>query len=198
MIPNRVARFKYLANQLRIGTLEALRAPAPSAVGLTRLATSKEENVDTRAMLDAMERVLEISRIAILATVDADGRPHVRWMTPTVVRGRDKFLYAVTSPDFHKTAEAKENPAVEWLIQTKSLDEILTVRGQISVVDNAAAKAEVLEAIGGNLGVFWKMNPDESRLIVLETAIEEIVRLKPTTGERTVARIGGSDGQGKN
>ncbi len=142
-------------------------------------------------MLNAMERVLEVSRIAILATVDADGRPHVRWMTPTVVRGRDGFLYAVTSPDFHKAAEAEENPAVEWLIQTKSLDEILTVRGQISVVDDAAAKAEVLEAIGGNLGVFWKMNPDESKLVVLETEIDEIVQLKPMTGHRTLTRIGG-------
>ncbi|MCK4514637.1 MAG: pyridoxamine 5'-phosphate oxidase family protein [Spirochaetaceae bacterium] len=149
-------------------------------------------------MLNAMERVLEVSRIAILATVDADGRPRVRWMTPAVVRGRDGFLYAVTSPDFHKVAEAEGNPAVEWLIQTKSLDEILTVRGWMSVVDDAAAKAEVLEAIGGNLGVFWKMNPDESKLVVLETEIDEIVQLKPMTGERTVARIGGSDGQGRN
>lgn len=154
--------------------------------------------MDTRAMLNAMERVLEVSRIAILATVDADGRPHVRWMTPTVVRGRRGCLYAVTSPDFQKAVEADGNPAVEWLIQTKSLDEILTVRGQMSVVDDAAAKSEVLEAIGGDLAVFWKMNPDESNLVVLETAIDEIVQLKPMTGVRTVTSIGGNDGQGKN
>jgi general stress protein 26 len=154
----------------------------------------KEEMVETRLMLDAMERVLEKSRIAILATVDADGRPHARWMTPTAVKGREGFLYAVTSPDFQKAAEAAGNPAVEWLIQTRSLDEIVTVRGQMSVVDDAAAKAEVLEAIGGNLGVFWKMNPDESKLVVLETAIDEIVRLKPMSGERSATMIGGSDG----
>lgn len=147
--------------------------------------------MDRRAMLNAMERVLKVSRIAILATADANGRPHMRWMTPAVVRGRDGFLYAVTSPESHKAAEAEGNSAVEWLIQTKSLDEIITVRGQISVVDNAAAKAEVLEAIGGNLGVFWKMNPDESKLVMLETAIDEIEQLKPMKGQRTVTRIGG-------
>ena len=152
--------------------------------------------MNTRAMLDAMERVLDISRIAILATADAAGRPHVRWMTPTVVRGRDGYLYAVTSPDFHKAAEAEGNPAVEWLVQTKSLDEILTVRGNMTVVDDPTAKAEVLEAIGGNLGVFWKMNPDETNLVVLETVIDEIVRLKPMTGERIATKIGGRDGQG--
>ena len=118
----------------------------------------------------------------------------MRWMTPAVVRGRDGFLYAVTSPEFQKAAEASGNSAVEWQLQTKSLDEIVTVRGQMSVVDNAAAKAEVLEAIGGRLGTFWKINPDESKLVVLETAIEEICYFKPTTGERSSAQFGGTDG----
>ena len=150
--------------------------------------------MDTRAMLDAMESILERSRIAVLATVDADGRPRLRWMTPAVVRGRKGFLYAVTSPDFRKAAEASGNSAVEWLIQTKSLDEIMTVRGRAIVIDNAACKAEVLEAIGANLGTFWKMNPDESKLVVLETAIEEISYLKPATGARATVRMEGADG----
>jgi pyridoxamine 5'-phosphate oxidase len=145
--------------------------------------------MDSRAMLNVLERVLEGSRIAILATVDDEGRPHARWMTPALVRGREGFLYAVTSPEFSKAAQAAANPSVEWLVQTKGLDQILTVRGAMSVVDNAAAKAEVLEAIGGNLGTFWKMNPDQSKLVVLETRIDEIVHLKPTTGEKTAVRL---------
>ena len=191
-----------LAKQSGIVTLKALRAQATLAgqfldlreEPLPQRSKLKEEWVDTRAMFSAMEQVLEKSRIAVLATVDADGRPHLRWMTPAVVRGREGFLYSVTSPDFHKAIEAAANPSVEWLIQTKSLDEVMTVRGRMSIVDNAASKAEVLEAIGGNLGVFWKLNPDESKLVVLETAIDEIVRLRPTTGERTAVKIGGSDG----
>ena len=149
--------------------------------------------MDTRAMLDAMERILEDSKVAILATVDANGRPHVRWMTPTTVRGRDGFLYAVTSPEFQN--DAAGNSAVEWQIQNRSLTEIITVRGDIRIVDNAAAKAEILEAIGGNLGVFWKLNPDESKLVVLETEIMEISHLRPTKGERAVAKFGGTDGK---
>jgi len=154
-----------------------------------RIEACKEENVDTRAMLDAMERVLEKSGIAVLATVDGEGRPHMRWMTPAVVRGRDGYLYAVTSPDFPKVLDATGNPAVEWLLQTKSLNEVMTIRGQVAVVDNAAAKAEVLEAIGGNLGVFWKLNPDESKLVVLETSISEIVHFVPTKGQRNVVTL---------
>lgn len=155
-------------------------------------AGTKEERVDTRTMLHVMERVLEDGGAAVLATIDADGRPHVRWMTPAVVRGRDGFLYAVTAPDFPKTADVAGNAAVEWMIQTKSLSEVVTVRGSMAVVDNAAAKAEVLEAIGGRLGVFWKLNSDESQVVVLETEISEIALLKPVSGERSTARFGGS------
>jgi general stress protein 26 len=155
----------------------------------------KEVRVDTRAMLDAMERVLEDAKVAILATVDVDGRPHVRWMTPTTVRGREGYLYAVTSPEFGKVSDASGNSAVEWQIQTKSLNEIVTVRGEMRIVNNAAAHAEVLEAIGGNLGVFWKLNPDESKLVVLETEISEIIHFIPTKGERTLTKMGGSRGE---
>jgi hypothetical protein len=35
------------------------------------------------------------------------------------------------------------------------------------------------------------MNPDESKLVILETAIDEIEQLKPMKGQRTVTRIGG-------
>lgn len=155
-------------------------------------AGTKEERVDTRTMLHVMERVLDDGGAAVLATIGADGRPHMRWMTPAVVRGRDGFLYAVTAPDFSKAADVTVNPAVEWMIQTKSLSEVVTVRGSMAVVDNAAAKAEVLEAIGGRLGVFWKLNTDESRVVVLETEISEIALFKPVSGERSTGTFGGS------
>jgi general stress protein 26 len=149
--------------------------------------------LDTNAMLDAIERLLEKSGIAVLATVDGEGRPHMRWMTPAVVRGRTGFLYAVTSPEFRKVVQTSGNPNVEWMIQTRALDEVVTVRGEMQVVDNPAAKAEVLEAIGGRLGVFWKLNPDESKLVVLETQIGEAVHFRPTKGERTAVSFGGGD-----
>ena len=150
--------------------------------------------MDSRSMLDALERVLENSKIAILATVDPDGSPHMRWMTPAVVRGRDGFLYAVTSPDFEKTTQIGGNPRVEWMVQSKSLDEIVTTRGTMGVIDNPSVKAEVLEAIGGHLSTFWKMNPDESKMVVLETVLEEIKYVKPTSGERHEIKLGGGNG----
>lgn len=152
--------------------------------------------MDSRSMLDTMERVLDSSKIAVLATVDSEGSPHMRWMTPAIVRGRDRFLYAVTSPDFQKTRQIDGNPRVEWMLQSKSLDEVIKVTGTMSIIDNPAAKAEVLEAIGGHLSTFWKMNPDEGKMVVLETSIDGIRYVKPTTGEHHEITLGGENGEG--
>ncbi len=148
--------------------------------------------MNAKEALGVMERVLENAKIAVLATVDPDGAPRLRWMTPALVRGRDGFLYAVTSPDFEKTTDLRVNPKADWMIQTKGLDKIVNVRGSIALLDNPAVHAEVLEAVGRNLTTFWRVNPDETKLIVLETAIEEISCLYPLNGERETARIGGT------
>jgi pyridoxamine 5'-phosphate oxidase len=150
--------------------------------------------MDRRSVLDVLERVLDASKVALLATVGEDGRPNVRWMTPTLVRGRERAVYAVTSPNFAKARQVAANPNVEWMVQTKSLDEIINVRGEMMIVDNPAAKAEVLEAIGGRLGTFWKLNRDESSLVVLETRIDSIVHFNPLTGERQTFDLGENDG----
>lgn len=152
--------------------------------------------MDSRSMMDALERVLDGAKVAVLATVDSEGRPHMRWMTPAFVRGREGFLYAVTSPDFAKARDVEANAQVEWMVQSKSLDEIVQVTGSMAIIDNPSAKAEVLEAIGGHLGTFWKMNPDQSKLVVLETTIDQIALTKPITGEKSVAEIGGGNGEG--
>jgi len=150
--------------------------------------------MDNRAMLDALERVLDNSKVAVLATAGKDGRPSVRWMTPALVRGRDGFIYAVTSPAFAKAREVSDNAQVEWMLQTKSLSEILTIQGEMTIIDNPAAKAEVLEALGGNLGTFWKVNPDESSLVVLETRISSATLFNPLTGDKKSFTVGGNDG----
>lgn len=152
--------------------------------------------MDSKSMLDALDRVLEKSKIAILATVDSDGCPHTRWMTPAIVRGREGFLYAVTSPDFEKAQQIDGNPKVQWMLQSKSLDEIITACGTMSIIDNPSVKAEVLEAIGGHLATFWKMNPDESNMVVLETSLDLVKYNKPMTGERHEIRFGGGNAKG--
>lgn len=136
--------------------------------------------MDQKSILNVLDRLLEESKVAILANTASDGYPGVRWMSPAMVRGREGFLYAITSPEFAKIQALENKPKVMWMVQTKALDEILSIKGTMEVITNPSLQAMVQEAIGGKLGSFWKLNKDMSKVVVLETRIESMEYFKPT------------------
>lgn len=138
--------------------------------------------MEINALFTVLERIMDDSRPAVLSTVDADGKPHSRWMVPTILRGTRGALYAVTSPRFHKIEELAANPHVSWLIQGKTFEEIVEASGKAVIVDNPVLKSDVLEALGPSLSTFWRVTPDDSELVVIETMIERIDYLKPVDG----------------
>ena len=145
--------------------------------------------MEVSKMFSILDSILEDAKVAVLATVSEDGYPHLRWMTPVLIQGRTGYIYAVTSPKFPKAVDLEENDKVEWIFQTKAVDKIMNVRGKIQVLDNPEVKSEVLEAIGGNLGVFWRVNPDAGDLVVLETIVEEMHYFQPISGHRDSAKL---------
>ncbi len=146
--------------------------------------------VNNQEMMNKIETVLEDAKTGVLATVDAEGRPHARWMTPVVLAQWPQALFAVTSPDFPKILQLNANNKVEWLIQTRALDQIINVRGGINVLDNPSLKAQVMEAIGRKLTVFWKINKDKTDFVILETVIDEASWYAPMKGLREIVKFG--------
>ena len=146
--------------------------------------------MEQSAALAALERIAEGSQVAVLANVDQEGRPRTRWMTPCVLREQQGSLFALTSADFDKTAQLEKNHLVEWLFTSADREETLRVRGTALLVDNPRLRAEVAEALGSRLTSFWRVNPDSSRLIVLETVIETIVYYRPAFGEKAEVLFG--------
>lgn len=144
----------------------------------------------THEMLAKLEEVLGKAKTGILATVGKDGQPHMRWMTPTFLRGRPGFLYAVTSPSFTKMADVREHAQVQWMIQTPSLREICAVEGVLRVIDNPSLKNEIIEAIGRILFVFWKVNPG-SEFVVLETRLTRATYFCPLRGVKETVNFSG-------
>ncbi len=136
------------------------------------------------AFTSLLAAIIEDAKTAVMATVDKESHPHMRWMTPTLLAGRPGAIYAVTSPDFRKVGHLAENPRASWIFQTKLLSRVITVSGPVNVVDNSAMKAEVLEGIGRRLNVFWRVNEDPSKLVVLETVIEEAEYFEPMKNVR--------------
>lgn len=137
-------------------------------------------------IVNTLELILNEAHTAVLGTSDERGRPHLRWMTPALIRGRQRAIYAVTSPGFDKVSQLGSRPEAEWLFQTPILDTIVTVRGRINIVDNPSILAEVLEALGPFMRSFWKLKGEERDLLVLETIIEEAVYYKPMKGLKEV------------
>ncbi len=126
-----------------------------------------------------LEKLLFVSKVGLLTSVDQEGYPRSRWMTPALVKGRPEYLYAVTATDSAKAAQIKAHPRVEWTFQSKLLDEILSVTGTATVIVDPGLQAEVLEAIGPNLQVFWRMSQDSRKMVVIETRLEEINYFAP-------------------
>lgn len=145
--------------------------------------------MNNQEMMNKIEAVLEDAKAGILATVDAAGSPHVRWMTPVILSQWPDAIFAVTSPDFPKILQLDSNKKVEWMIQTRALDQIINVRGGINILDNPSLKAQVMEAIGKKLTVFWNINKQKTDFVILETVIEEASWFAPMKDLREIVQF---------
>ena len=137
-----------------------------------------------------LDEMIEDARAGLLATVDTNGAPHMRWMTPAILKDRNGALYAVTSRNFAKREQLSENAKVQWMFQSRSLNKIIYIDGMINLVDNSSMLNEVLEVVGPRLRVFWNINTDESSLIVLETVLEGGTLFLPMKGLREKVSFG--------
>lgn len=142
--------------------------------------------MDKQSFAALINSIVEDAKTAVLSTVDETGAPHMRWMTPTLLKDRPGAIYAVTSPEFRKVKHLAENPHAQWMFQSKLLDKVVTVSGRVNVIDNSAMKAEVLEGIGRRLTVFWRVNTDATQLVVLETVMEHGFYFEPMSGVREI------------
>ena len=135
--------------------------------------------MDKRTIMNKLDAILDDSKAAVLATVDGEGRPRLRWMTPAILNADSGVIYAVTTPGSSKISDLQAHPQVEWMIQSKSLDEVAHIRGIISVIDNPALKMEVMAVLGPRLKVFWNINIEEADLVVLETVVQDVTYCHP-------------------
>lgn len=140
-------------------------------------------------LMNKVELILDDSKTGVLATIDSNGNPHMRWMTPIVLRQRLGCIYAVTTPGSAKTIQIGDNSHVEWMFQTRAISEVVNIKGVITQVDNPALKNEIMESLASRLTVFWKANNKPDEFIVLETAVEEGVYFKPMKAVREIVKF---------
>lgn len=136
---------------------------------------------DESVMLKVKGLVDEVG-VGIFTTINETGRPCSRWMTPVFMPRLPGALYAVTSKESRKAKHLASNPNVSWIFQSKALDKIATIAGTAGIVRDPNLSAEVIEAIGPHLEVFWTYMGDPKKLVVVETLIESVSWFRPLGG----------------
>ena len=131
-----------------------------------------------------IESLIDETKTGVLATVDEKGDPQIRWMTPVCLRGSPGTLFMVTGANFGKVKQAREHPSAKFMLQTQSLDTVVTLQGSLTVLENPSLRNDVLECLGPRLQIFWKVNQKNDELVVLEFVIQEAVGSKPLKGSR--------------
>ncbi|MGR3220872.1 MAG: pyridoxamine 5'-phosphate oxidase family protein [Candidatus Anammoxibacter sp.] len=139
-----------------------------------------------KELIERIFFVIDDAKTAVLAVTDTNGAPHMRWMSPVLLPSRPEILYAVTSPDLSTAKQTGKHPDVEWMLQTRALNEVILLRGKINMIDNPSLKAEVVQAIGKRLHLFWKLEKNKTDFIVLETIIDEGVYYLPMKGKKEI------------
>lgn len=140
-----------------------------------------------------LESIIADAQTAVLATVDEEGRPKMRWMTPATLKGRPGYIYAVSAKEAEKVFELYHNPKVEWMIQSKVLDRIINIKGFVNILDNPSIRTEILQAIGKKLEIFWKINLQDTEFVVLETVLEEAIYFEPIKGKTEIIAFKGGE-----
>ncbi|PKL24726.1 MAG: hypothetical protein CVV47_09845 [Spirochaetae bacterium HGW-Spirochaetae-3] len=127
----------------------------------------------------AVRGLIDSARVGVLATVGSDGYPHTRWMTAVTLPGEKDFVYCVSMAGSRKAADIAFSDRVAWSFQAPDLSRVATIAGRAAIIETPELKARVLEALGRDLETFWRVNPDPSRLVVIETLIESAALYRP-------------------
>jgi len=127
----------------------------------------------------ALKALLDTSKVGLLATSDTDGQPHTRWVTAAMLPGQDRLLYCVTMAGTNKAKDIGANDRVAWSFQSPRLDTIISVTGRARLLDLPELKAQVLEALGRDLTIFWRIHTGPKNLVVIESTIDDIRLYRP-------------------
>ncbi|AFG37861.1 pyridoxamine 5'-phosphate oxidase family protein [Spirochaeta africana] len=128
--------------------------------------------MNDKQQYNALVDIIDEAGVGVLATVDTENRPRVRWMTAATEKSRDGAVFTVSYRNAGKISQLEHNPHTQWLFSAGGKNAI--VDGQTHVVDNPAVKAGVMELLGSRLARFWEQDIDPEDIVVLETIVGEV------------------------
>jgi len=138
--------------------------------------------MDREATIAVAREVVKPGAPFVFATVDADGGPRMRWMGDLMLE-EPFIIYMAAGAGSRKLGQLAANPKAQLLFQSPDYSTVATLYGECVVVDEAALKQRIWEAIPAL--VRFVSGPDDPSLAVLRftTRRLEVMKLHET-GEK--------------
>jgi general stress protein 26 len=124
--------------------------------------------------VDLAKKLADGKRPGVLATVDENGRPHLRWMA-TVSLQEYPLLYTITSPQSRKIEQINKNPNVSWMFSNDEMTVVVNISGKARIETDFAKINRVWKLLEDkSKAYFLSIATDGPGFAVIETEVEEI------------------------
>jgi general stress protein 26 len=130
-------------------------------------------------VVDLAKKLADGKRPGILATVDENGVPQMRWMA-TLSLHDFPLLYTITSPASRKIQHIKNNSNVSWMFSNEEMNVVVNIRGKARIVSDSGKMQRVWKMLEDkSKAYFLSINSDGPGFAVIETEIEGIDAVVP-------------------
>lgn len=114
------------------------------------------------------------TRPGMLATIDSDGVPRMRWMQ-TLSLDHFPHLYALCSPSSRKVAQIRASPRVSWLFTSDSGNMIVNLSGRANIITEPAEVNGIWRLIEHKENAYFlDLKSDAEGIAVIDTLVDEV------------------------
>jgi general stress protein 26 len=145
----------------------------------SQIAAGDKANVHGEHVIRLAKQLADGNRCGILATVDEDGIPQVRWMATLSLKDFP-HLYALTSPTSRKIAHIHRNPRVSWMFTSEGNSMVVNMTGTASLITEKNEVNRIWRLIENKSNAFFlSLDTVSDGVAVIDTVIENIEATVP-------------------
>jgi general stress protein 26 len=140
--------------------------------------------VDKQTIIDAAKDLVRAGRSFVLATVDSDGVPQVRWMGAAHLE-EPFVVYMAAGAASRKMGQMESHPKSQLMFQTEDYAQVATLTGMCEVVTDADTRRRVFEGIPGAAQYF--SGPDDPNFAAIKFRCQRVEMLGVAEGMAPVS-----------
>jgi general stress protein 26 len=150
----------------------------------SEIETDNFELEDSDDIIGIARSLVDGHHPGILATVDEDGRPAVRWMS-TLAFDEFPIFHTLTRPDSRKVAQIAKHPDVNWMFFNHNRSLILNLIGRARILSDIPTLKRIWKkVVDKSLPYFLDQYTKGPGFVVVETAIKAIECTSPKSALR--------------